>query len=291
MEFPETTEQVDKYLSATEANVPNLRDGVEKRVIWARPDKSKTDIAVVYIHGFSATSEEIRPVPDLVAQALGANLHYTRLAGHGQDGAAMGQAGFGDWMDDARQAIAIGNVIGEKVLILSCSTGGTLVPMLLSDNPTDRAVLGAVFVAPNFGLSRRMLRVLLSLPGIERWGHLLVGREQGYDVMSDQHQAYWTTRFPTRAVFTMRQAVRTAWRVNAHRIKTPALVIADDRDKVVSTRDARRYFGRWGGPVTFIDWETGPDDDPNHHLIMGDIFSPSQTQPATQAILDWFHKL
>lgn len=32
-------------------------------------------------------------------------------------------------------------------------------------------------------------------------------------------------------------------------------------------------------------------DDPNHHLIMGDIFSPSQTSVAANAMIDWIKGL
>ncbi|TIX10328.1 MAG: alpha/beta hydrolase, partial [Mesorhizobium sp.] len=80
------------YLAREEAAVPNIRDGLEKEIIWANPMvHAKTPLAMVYIHGFSASKGEVRPLPDDVADELGANLFYTRLTGHGQDGAAMAE--------------------------------------------------------------------------------------------------------------------------------------------------------------------------------------------------------
>jgi hypothetical protein len=41
------------YLAREEAAVPNIRDGLEKEIIWANPMvHDKTPLAIVYIHGF-----------------------------------------------------------------------------------------------------------------------------------------------------------------------------------------------------------------------------------------------
>ena len=71
---------VPLYLEKREARFEDIVEGVEKRVVWAGERGARTDWAVVYLHGFSGSSEEIRPVPDEVAAALGANLFYR---GHG----------------------------------------------------------------------------------------------------------------------------------------------------------------------------------------------------------------
>ena len=73
--------------------------------------------AVVFIHGFSATGHEIRPLPDLVANGLVANLFFTRLSGHGQGGPAMGCATLDDWRADVAQALAFGRMLGKRVLV------------------------------------------------------------------------------------------------------------------------------------------------------------------------------
>jgi hypothetical protein len=82
---------VDAWLAQQEARFDDIVPGTEKRVIWAGAPEVQTDWAVVYLHGFLATSEEIRPVPDEVAAALGANLMFTRLEGHGRGVAALAE--------------------------------------------------------------------------------------------------------------------------------------------------------------------------------------------------------
>ena len=93
----------------------DIRPGLQKEIVWADPaTKAKTPLAIVYIHGFSASKGEVRPLPDKVAAALGANLFYTRLTGHGQDGAAMANGSVNAWINDYAEAIAIGRAIGDR---------------------------------------------------------------------------------------------------------------------------------------------------------------------------------
>lgn len=46
---------VGSYFRAVEANVPALRRGAAKQVIWAGEPGVRTDLVVLYVHGFSAT--------------------------------------------------------------------------------------------------------------------------------------------------------------------------------------------------------------------------------------------
>ena len=118
----------DAYLARQEADVPNLRRNAQKEIVWAYPaSRAKTPLAIVYVHGFSAAKAEVRPLPDEVAaRRSGANLFYTRLTGHGRDGAAMEQAAVNDWLNDLAEAVAIGRRIGDRVVVIGTSTGGTL---------------------------------------------------------------------------------------------------------------------------------------------------------------------
>ena len=99
---------VGAFLAAREAAVGDIRLGAEKRVHWYGLAEVPTDMAVVYLHGFSSSAEELRPVPDRVAAALGANLVFTRLSGHGRDGTALADVTVGDWMHDVAEALEIG---------------------------------------------------------------------------------------------------------------------------------------------------------------------------------------
>lgn len=279
MSCPEAP-QLDAWLADREATVPHLRPGLHKRIHWAGEAGRKTPVAVVYVHGFSATSEEIRPVPDLVAKALGANLHFGRLAGHGQDAAAMGVPRLADWMADTREAIAVGHAIGERVLVISCSTGCSLVIRAVADGAqADMLSL----VSPNFGMAFRPLRWLLSLPGLRHWGPILAGRERGFEPISPAHEAAWTTRYDLQAVFTMGDAIRAVLAVDVAQISVPVLTHLCLADRVVAAPATQKIMSRWGGTSEVIECSKGRDA--NGHILAGDVFNPAQTKGMIDDIL------
>jgi len=105
---------LDAYLSESEALFENIREGAQKEIIWAGTPGEVTPFSVVYVHGFSASKGEIRPVPDNVAEALGANLFFTRLTGHGQDGDALGRVTANDWLNDVAEALAIAEEVMDE---------------------------------------------------------------------------------------------------------------------------------------------------------------------------------
>lgn len=279
---------IDAWLVQREAGVPALRPGCAKRIVWAQAVETQTEWAVVYVHGFSATGEELRPLPDLVAQALGANLFFTRLDGHGQDGPAMGRATLAAWQSDIAEAFEIARVIGRRVLFIGCSTGCPLLTLALAGG--EKAA-GCAMISPNFGLRHRVAQILLDLPGARHYGHFIAGKERAFDVISPAHGQYWTTRYPTKAVYPMGEAVRKAHGAKLEQIATPILVALNDADQVINPARARQVMRRWGGPVTHVPLIQGPDDDAMGHVMAGDIFSPKQTAPLAQRIIAWAQAL
>jgi esterase/lipase len=279
---------VEDAIRASEAQVPDLRPGCEKRIIWATEPAQRTRYGVVFIHGFSASPEEIRPLPDLVAVALGANLHFTRLTGHGQDGSAMGKATLAAWMADVAEALEIAVTIGERVIVMGSSTGCTVATLALAQGAQAHAM---VHVSPNFGLSNRPAQFLLDLPLAKHWVHVIAGRERSFPALSAAHAANWTLRYPTKAVHVMAEAVQQALAADLGRITTPALFCYNENDQIVSARQTRKVMARWGAPVDAYRFRQGPEDDAMGHLMAGDIFSPRQTEPAAKRILTWLGTL
>lgn len=279
---------IEVALAAAEAQVPHLRDGCEKRIVWADAAATKTSVSLLYIHGFSATGEELRPLPDLVAQELGANIHFTRLTGHGQDGDAMGQATLADWRRDVAEAIAIAQTLGDDVIIMGCSTGCTLATLALAQGARVRAM---IHVSPNFGLRHRVVQTLLDLPGSRHWSKYIAGRSRSFVPISEAHAAYWTVKYPTAAVHVMADAVRAVCTADLSLISTPTLFCFNEADQVVNPEDTRKVIVRWGAKSDTITLEQTPDDDEMGHVMAGDIFSPGQTAPLARQILAWVHAL
>ncbi|MFZ8461094.1 alpha/beta hydrolase, partial [Staphylococcus aureus] len=63
-----------------------IKENNEARIVWANDTlKQKTNYAIVYLHGFSASQEEGNPVHRNIAKQFGCNLYLARLAEHGID--------------------------------------------------------------------------------------------------------------------------------------------------------------------------------------------------------------
>jgi pimeloyl-ACP methyl ester carboxylesterase len=281
---------VDAYLVGQEAQILNIRDDSEKRVIWAGEAEVKTPLSVVYLHGFSASSEEIRPVPDKVAAALGANLVYTRFQGHGRDSGAMAESTVTGWMADAVEALAVARRVGDKVLILSTSTGGTLTALALHEPQLQTDVVGVVFVSPNFGVNNGAAP-MLTLPAARYWLPFLVGKTRSFEPLNEAQARHWTTTYPSTAVFPMAASVKAAVALDYSSIKIPALFHYAKGDKVVRADRTQRIAAQWGGPVTTVRPQLAEGDDPSQHVIAGDIISPGQTERSVAAILEWYGAL
>ncbi len=277
---------LDIWLQEREAAYSDIVPGVQKRIFWAGEAGAKTPLSVVYVHGFSATSEEIRPVPDEVAKALGANLFFTRLAGHGRGGAAMAEPVAGDWIEDMAEAMAVGRRLGDRVVVIATSTGATLAAVAATDPALARDMAGVVLVSPNFRLNSPA-GVILDLPLARWWAPIIVGAERSFDPVNADHGKYWTTTYPTTAMFPMGALMRLARGLDYETAKMPALFVFSAEDKVIDPAAIAPVAAAWGGPVTQDVRQMQAGDDPYAHVIAGEILSPGQTEPMVTAILAW----
>ncbi|MEM9968845.1 MAG: alpha/beta fold hydrolase [Pseudomonadota bacterium] len=281
---------VDDYVAKREARFSDITSGVEKRVIWVDKREQKAAWSVLYIHGFSATSEEIRPVPDEVAKALSANLIYTRLTGHGRSGVALADARISDWTADVAEALAIARKIGDRVLILSTSTGATLATAAALDGDQMMQVAGLVMISPNFGINNSMA-ALLTWPAARYWLPVIAGQERSFEPRSERQELYWTTRYPSAAIFPMAALVQEVVSRDLSQATVPALFIYSKEDRVVLPDATADVVARWGGPTKALHPTLGPLDDPFNHVIAGDIMSPGQTDSMIRDILAWAEDL
>lgn len=281
--------QLDTWLAERESKVANLRDGSAKTIVWANPViKFRTEYAVVYIHGFSANREEVRPLPDIVAKQLGANLHFARLTGHGRDGAAMAQTSANAWLNDVAEALAVGRALGDKVLVLSASTGGTLATWALSKPELAEGVVGSVKISPNYAVQAEGAEVL-TWPWARHIVPLVFGEERSFEPINDGHARHWTTSYPNVALLPMQATVKRASEVAVEELETPTLFIVHPDDKVVRSDVTKQVAERWGGPAELVEIETS--DDPFNHVIAGNILSPSTTQSMAERVIAWAKKL
>jgi len=256
---PTALADLEPWLQTSESKFEGLRPGTAKGVVWASADKQQTPWSVVYIHGFSATRLETAPLADQVAKALGANLFYTRLSGHGLPGQAMGEVSAQDWMADTLEAVQIGKSLGNKVLVISCSTGSTL-STWLGTTPQAADVSAFVFISPNFGLKNKMSELING-----HWGQYIATAVSGdtirYEQTDPREVVAWTGSYPTKALYSA-------------------------ADQTVDPEHIKTAFARMGSKQKSIDAVTYSQSK-GQHVLAGDIRDPESVAPMATSIVQW----
>ncbi|MCW5635297.1 MAG: alpha/beta fold hydrolase [Rubrivivax sp.] len=282
--LPEDTAALPAFIAGLEARHGDIVPGTEKLVRLGPAGAKKAPWAVVYLHGFSATRQEISPLPEQVADALGAHLFATRLAGHGRGSAAMAEGSVAAWKADALEALAVGRRLGERVLVIGTSTGAALAAWL-AQQPEAREGTAWVLVSPNFGVTHPFAEVI-NWP----WGRTLArwvtGPEHRFEPRNDEHARYWTTRYPSEALFALMATVHLARTQPLEQWRAPVLMLLSPRDQVIDAGAARAAFARIGSPVKRLV-EVVDADDTMQHVIAGRILSPSTTDRTVRTIAEW----
>lgn len=274
---------LDRQLAQREAESPfPLIEGTQKRIRWQRPGQ-RSELAIVYLHGFSASRQEIAPTMELVADAIGANLFETRLHGHGRKEAALEDVRAEQWLEDGIEALEIGALIGDRTILVGTSTGATLA-VALSDHPLMATVSDVILISPNFAV-RDARAEILTLPGGPILANLLIGETRSFPTNSEEHARYWSSSYPTRALVEAMRLVKFA------RTKLPLesdarlLMIGSSKDQVILPEAARAAFESSSfSSKQMIEIETS--DDPLNHVITGRIMSPSTTGRVAAMIVE-----
>lgn len=280
--IPDLPDDLDRYLAAAEsASDYPLIDDTGKRIRWQVAGE-RTEFAIVYLHGFSATRRELTPTIEIVADALGANLFETRLTGHGRSRDALVNVRAEDWLDDAAEALAIGLELGDSVIVVGTSTGATLAVAML-DHPLMQHVTDLVLLSPNFALRDGMSR-LLTMPAGPQLANALIGPMRSFETHSELHARYWSTTYPTSALVEMMRLVDYANRNRPGVIDAHLLMLLSPDDKVISP-DAGKAFLDGVDARSKELVEVTDSDDPNSHMLAGDILSPSTTERVADDIV------
>ena len=260
--------------------VNGLKGETKKIIIWAdSTSKTKTPFSIVYIHGFSSTRQETAPLCDIIAKDLGANLFYTRLTGHGLDGDALSKATVSDWFNDTEEVIEIGRRIGENVIIVGTSTGGTLATWIASKKVKDISAL--VLLSPNFGLKDKASEILV-LPWAEVLATFILGKTYSWDLINPDHSEYWTTNYPTKALIPMMGLVDLIRNTDVSTITIPVFTAYSSDDSIVDSIETEKTILRFGSDVIVLKIVENTKDLDNH-IIAGDILAPDNTET-----LAWF---
>ena len=275
---------LDQYLKDSEGAFKDLIPGTEKTIIWADKPGESTPFAVVSLHGFSASRQEAAPLADRVATAMGANLFYTRFSGHGRGGEAMLAGSVNAWLNDSYEAVEIGRRLGERIVVIGVSSGGTAATWLATQPFADR-ISALILISPNYAPAERNASLLL-WPWGRHIAEQVVGPEYSWEPQNEDHAAYWTHRYPTRALLPMMGLTSHTKSMDLAAITIPTLVIYSPADRVVSVPAIESTFAQIGATrkklLAYSDAE-----DPNQHVLAGDILSPSSTDELARIIVDF----
>ena len=150
---------LEQWVQAKEAKAGTRPDN-QARIIWHNDtSKHKTKYVVVYLHGFTASQEEGNPVHMNFARHIGANMYLSRLSEHGlkTEFPLMKMTATSLW-ESAKEAYAIGKKLGDSIILVGTSTGGTLALMLAAEQYPE--IAGLVLMSPNIAINERFAFLL-----------------------------------------------------------------------------------------------------------------------------------
>lgn len=290
-EAPEIDGELDRWLDASERAVgrqTELIPDTEKRIRWHDgADRHKTLHAVVYLHGFSATRQEIAPVGERVADALSANLFETRLTGHGLIHDPLSGVRAEDWLEDASEALAIGAAIGEHIVLMGTSTGATLA-LAMAGHPSFEAVDTLVLISPNFAPSDPSAE-FLTWPGGPQLAWMIAGDTRSWTPRNASQARYWSTTYPMSAVIEMMRLVKFVRAKLPMQLEQSVLMLYSPADAVVDTARIRGAFEQLTGPHRQLV-EIPESGDPSNHVLAGDIMSPQNNALVVDHIVGFIRK-
>ncbi len=243
---------LEKYVQDHEA-LHKLKPDNEARILWLNDSlKQPTEYAVVYIHGFSASQEEGDPVHYTFAKKFGCNLFLNRLEDHGVDSTEPLYNVTADKLwNSAKEAYAIGNQLGKKIILMATSTGGSLALKLAAEYP-DIAAL--ILLSPNIAINDPNAWVLDNHWGLQI-ARLIKGNYIHAKDTSQLYAQYWNAKYRIESTVQLEELLETTMKESTFKkITQPVLLLyyykdEDHQDAVVKVSAMKRMFIQISTPV------------------------------------------
>ncbi|HEY5969006.1 MAG TPA: alpha/beta hydrolase [Chitinophagaceae bacterium] len=249
--IPSDAIQLEKYIANNEAK-HKLKPDNEARILWYNDStKEKTEYAVVYLHGFSASQEEGDPVHYEFAKKFGCNLYLARLAEHGVDTTVplANYTAEKSWRS-AIEAYAIGKQLGRKIILMSTSTGGTLALKLCTEFPDISA---NIMMSPNIAINDPNAWLLNNHWGLQI-AHIIVGEQRTVSDTTTLYARYWNNRYSTNSLVQLEELLESTMKESTFKkVTQPTLLLYyfkddDHQDDVVKVSAMKRMFTQLATP-------------------------------------------
>ena len=199
---------LEAYIKHKEA-AHRLKPDNEARIVWQDSGFQKTPYSVVYLHGFSASQEEGNPVHRNFAARYGCNLYLSRLDGHGIDTSdpLLHMTAAGLWKD-AEEALSIGKALGDKVILMTTSTGGTLALKLAAAYPND--VYALINMSPNIAINDNLAFLANNPWGLQLARTVSKGDFRRSDDKNPETAKYWYNDYRLEAVVQLQNLLESS---------------------------------------------------------------------------------
>ena len=252
--LPEKTSdllELEKQIAVHEQGFENIKPGNEARIIWYDSIPQKTEYSIVYLHGWSASAAEGAPIHRELAQRYGCNLYLPRLAAHGlEEEEPMLNITADQVIESAKEALAVAKQLGEKVIVMSTSTGGTLALHLAAGNPELHSL---VLYSPNVAIYDTNATLLTKPWGLQIARFVKGGNYHSFEA-NDEKKKFWTTKYRLEALTHLQIMVEaTMQKETFEQIKQPVFMgyyykNEEEQDNVVSVAALLEMFEQLGTP-------------------------------------------
>ena len=235
--------ELDSYVAEQESAYNDIKPDNESKIIWYDGVK-KTEYALLYLHGFEASWAESDPIITNLAERYGMNLYLPRISEQGRtDIDALLDESPKGMVDSAKEAIAIAKLLGEKLIIFSCSTGSTYSTYLAANDPD---IYAQIMTSPNFDLEDQSSK-LITKPWGKQMLKQIIGSDYREFTPPPGAMPYWNNRYRIEGLIALRslldQTMTTEiWSQN----KTPMLVLyyyenEQKRDAIISIEAIKAF--------------------------------------------------
>ena len=291
VEVPSDLIILNNWIKQKENALGNVRCGNASRIIFNDSLPQKTKYSVLYLHGFTASGMEGDPVHRHIANALGANLYIPRLFGHGLDeDEPMLNFNNDAYWESAKESIAVAKQLGEEVILLGTSHGGSL-SLSLGVDPKIKAIC---LFGPNIAVFDPLSKIL-SKP----WGLQVARLVKGGDYhlmgnFSEEKKKYWTTKTRLESLTHMQKFLDIKMHHSTFKkIKAPLFMgyyYKNDslQDRVVSVEAMLKMFDQLGTPKNLKVKKAFPEA--GGHVITS-YLSTDKYDQVTHETLDFLNRV
>jgi esterase/lipase len=243
---------LDQYVEEMEST-HTIKANNAAKIIWADSNKTQTEYAIVYLHGFSASQMEGDPVHRNIAKQFHCNLYLARLAEHGIDTTEdlMNLTAENYW-ESAKMAYAIGKQLGKKVILMSTSTGGTLALQLAASYPE---IAGSIMYSPNVEVFNPAAPLLNNPWGLQIGRAVLKSDYVDVKYTNPDYPKYWNSHYRIEAVVALQNLLEaTMTEATFKKIHQPTLALyyyKDEahQDNVVKVGAIQKMMGQIATPA------------------------------------------